>query len=93
MRDSQYYLMDGRALHDIHSATVLETCDTIREAVENIYLYGNDTCIVNAETDEIIWSLAWGKPNKNFYPTRRPDAKAQGRVNRHGLSRAGKIWR
>jgi hypothetical protein len=61
-QDSSFYLMDGRALYSVERAIVLETCDTLEEAVDNINNYGADTCIVDAQTGDVIWSLSWGSP-------------------------------
>jgi hypothetical protein len=73
-----YWLMDGRALNDIDSALVLETCDTLEEAQESIYDYGDDTCIVQVEyrdyrdgtriaepeSQKIVDSLLWRRANE-----------------------------
>jgi len=72
-----YWLMDGRALYDMDSALVLETCGTLKEAQESIHDYGDDTCIVQVEymdygdgritklgSQKIIDSLLWRRANE-----------------------------
>ena len=48
------YLMDGRARFNVDDAIVFSCCDSIEEAREEAPDYGDDTCIVDAETMEII---------------------------------------
>jgi uncharacterized membrane protein len=57
-----YWLMDGRANYDVDAAIVLECCDILAEAKRNINDYGADTCIVDAETQEVVDSLMWRSP-------------------------------
>lgn len=57
--NSKYYLMDGRAHLDFDAATVLETCNTLEEALASIDNYGADTCVVEVATQQIVHSLMW----------------------------------
>lgn len=63
MKDSRYWLMDGRANHDVDAAMVLETCDSLEEAYQGWKDYGSDTCIVEVETQTVIDCLLWHKEN------------------------------
>ena len=70
-----YYLMDGRANYDIDAAIVLDCCNTLKEAVENINRYGADTCIVKdlGSGQTLVWSLMWGQPN--YDTLRKPEGE------------------
>lgn len=59
MITTYYYLMDGRANFDIDKAAVLETCDTIDEAMNSINNYGTDTCLVRVSNnnEQLLFSL------------------------------------
>lgn len=59
-----YYLMDGRAKFAIDKASILETCDTMKEAMANINNYGSDTCIVEVSNDneKLLFSLPSNLP-------------------------------
>jgi hypothetical protein len=46
-----WMLFDGRYITDEDRAVCHEVCDTLREAKENAYTYGDDTVIVEAELD------------------------------------------
>ena len=59
MAQKQYWLMDGRANYDVGAAYVLECCSSLKDAKRNINDYGADTCIVDAETREVVDSLMW----------------------------------
>ncbi len=63
-----FWLMDGRASYDIDKAIVLQSCDTLDQAIANIDNYGADTCIVAVTPDdkpqELLWCLLWGEPDK-----------------------------
>ena len=54
-----YWLMDGRAIDDIDRALVLEVCETLDEAEENLFDYGADTCIIDCDTMKVIDSILW----------------------------------
>lgn len=64
MSNQGYWVMDGRAHDDVDSALVLEACHDFAEARESIFDYGDDTCIVDAETQEIVDSLLWRKADE-----------------------------
>lgn len=59
MADKQYWLMDGRAHYDIDSATVLECCPSLDRAYDSWHDFGDDTCIVDPDSMEIVDSLMW----------------------------------
>lgn len=81
--------MDGRAIFDVDKATVLEICTTLDEAYENVKDYGTDTCIVNAGTKEVVYSLLWEdeKPlegtKKDHRSYRSSKKRGKGHRNRH----------
>lgn len=61
-----YWLMDGRAEHDIDKAITLECCESYEEAAANINGYGDDTCIVeviDGVPQKVLWCLLWGQPS------------------------------
>ena len=52
-----YLIMDGRAHTDIDRALVMECCDTLKEAKKNAREYGEDSCIVDSKTMEIVYAF------------------------------------
>ena len=46
----RFLIMDGRA----RDAIVLDSFETLEEAMRDRYLYGTDTCIVDSKTMEFI---------------------------------------
>lgn len=52
-----YMIMDGRAHFDTDKAIVCEICDSLEEAKNNAASYGDDACVVDPETDEIVWCV------------------------------------
>ena len=56
MKENSYWIMDGRALLDIDSATVLCTSNTLEEAVEDEKMF-DDCCIVEVSDKgkRVMW--------------------------------------
>jgi len=52
---TKYWLMDGRAVYSVDDALVHECCDTIEECAEGLNDYGADTCIVEVESQRVIF--------------------------------------
>jgi hypothetical protein len=78
MAQKQYWLMDGRANYDVDVAYVLECCSSLKKAKRNINNYGADTCIVDAETQEVVDSLMWRAEHSVH-----PDLKRATRRSKH----------
>lgn len=57
--ESVYWLMDGRANFDVDRAMVLRTCGSYSDAKKHVNDYGADTCIVDVETQSVVYSLMW----------------------------------
>lgn len=89
MANSDYWIMDGRALRDVDKASVLEVCETIGEAYKNVHDYSPDACIVNAQTKEVVYSLLWAqeKPlegtKKDHRSYRSSKKRGKGHRNHH----------
>jgi len=49
-----FFLMDGRARFDVDDAIVFSCCVSVKEARKEAPDYGDDTCIVDAETMEVV---------------------------------------
>ena len=66
-----YIIYDGRARENTENATILETCDTLKEAIEDcklflhpfscdpvVYSYDNSgECLTDEQLEYIYWSI------------------------------------
>ncbi len=86
-----YYLMDGRAAHDMDKAIVLETCMDWGEVISDIDGYGADTCVVDEDYTKVIWCLLWG-PVPGIEPGTKPDYSHVRIVKQKERKRAGNIY-
>ena len=55
-----YWLMDARANYSVDDAIVFECCHSLKEARKHINDYGEETCIVDVETQTVIESSVKG---------------------------------
>jgi len=56
----RYWVMDGRAHFDIDRANVLDTAQTMEQAVANMLKASEgDACIVDTTNDTVVDSRAW----------------------------------
>lgn len=51
MKGKIFLLYDSRRIADENAGIVFEVCETLKEAKENAPSYGDDTIIVEAETE------------------------------------------
>jgi len=62
---ARFLLMDARAFDCIDNATVFDTADSVKEAIQRSKAFGNyrqfNVAIVDAKKEDVCWELYAGK--------------------------------